>query len=185
MWLCQREEASKNEHVSVMFSLSPAYLLGEHLGAVKHRVASPKCRAAHSSSCPIIYCPLPNLPPLSRWTTPTLPPPPAHPLSAFTSSCWRFEDATPGVPLLPLKQPSPCILRHPHWWPHINAETYLLPRQLHCRHCTMHMTYSWFLLFVFLPVYDHIFLSSRGDMVCCQSLLLLWLIQHILYCYLF
>ena len=133
MWLCQREEASKNEHVSVMFSLSPAYLLGEHLGAVKHRVASPKCRAAHSSSCPIIYCPSPNLPP--RSTTPTLPPTPAHPLSAFTSSCWRFEDATPGVPL-PLKHPSPCILRHPHCRPHINAQTYLLPRKLHSRHYT-------------------------------------------------
>ena len=47
------------------------------------------------------------------------------------------------------------------------------------------MTYSWFLLFVFLPVYDHIFLSSRGDMVCCQSLLFTSqsLIQHLLYCF--
>ena len=173
MWLCQREEASKNEHVSVMFSLSPAYLLGEHLGAVKHRVASPKCRAAHSSSCPIIYCPSPNLPPLGR------PPPPSPHLLLILSRL----SLPPAEDLKTPRQESHCLsnTRHRVFYVTPTADRTSMLKPIPCQaQESFTVDFAHDLILVSSVCFSSClwshFLSSRGDMVCCQSLLLFWLI---------
>ena len=172
MWLCQREEASKNEHVSVMFSLSPAYLLGEHLGAVKHRVASPKCRAAHSSSCPIIYCPSPNLPPpLGR------PPPPSPQLLLILSRL----SLPPAEDLKTPRQESHCLsnTRHHVFYVTPTADRTSMLKPISCQESfTVDIAHDLILVssVCFSSCLWSHFLSSRGDMVCFQSLLLFWLI---------
>ena len=87
-WLVQKDESARivicNALVVLCFKSAKDLRLD-----VQCTVAPPKCRAAQLPSCPIIYCPLPS---------PSTPPATSAPhLSAFTSSSWRFEDATPGV----------------------------------------------------------------------------------------